>query len=311
MSILPVGTFPVFKRKMAEFWGRPDVKSFFRKHGKETRQIFKVLEKGPISPRELAHMGKMTWGWGRKTHIGNVVLTRLWVSGRVMIHHRDGNMKYYALAEDIIPRRILETPAPAKGKDAYQIALMICRSSRLGSPSGAPEQWHDVGKTPEVRAILLKLEKDGLLFSLTLEGSEETLYAPVDDLTIWKNPTSPVEDYIRFLAPLDPLLWSRKVFRLVYGHDYCWEVYKIPKDRLYGYYCLPVLFNGDLAGLLEPFYRKKDRVLEIRSFHLLNNSLDKRKFRRALDEEMARFRAYLGAEDVKSPKSGPGREWFR
>jgi len=31
---------------------------------------------------------------------------------------------------------------------------------------------------------------------------------------------------IRFLSPLDPLLWSRKALRELWDFEYAWEVYK-------------------------------------------------------------------------------------
>jgi hypothetical protein len=84
--------------------------------------------------------------------------------------------------------------------------------------------------------------------------------------------------------------------------EYSWEVYKKVKDRKYGYYCLPILFHGDAVGLIEPFYRKKERTLEIRAFHLLDTTVDKARFRSALTDELLRFSSNLSAEclDVKS-----------
>lgn len=296
MSILPVETFPVFRRKMRGFERRRA--QFFVEYRKETNQVLRMLRNGPVSPRELADLGRMDWGWGHKAKISNVILTRLWVSGKVMVHHREGAVKYYALTEQVIPKKYLAAELPAE-EAAKEIALLIVKASRLVSSSRAPEQWFDVGKTKEVEALLGKLEREGKVFSLKVEGWRDKLYAPIEDMGIWNRPKDVEEDYVRFLAPLDPLLWNRQLFRTIYGLDYAWEVYKRPKERKYGYYCLPILFNGDAVGLMDPFFRKKDRVLEIRNFHLLARDIDMKRFLSALGKEMKRFCDYLGAEKIE------------
>jgi uncharacterized protein YcaQ len=297
MSILPVETYPIFGHKMKDF--EKKVAPFLKKHKKETQQVLKAVEKGPVSSRELTDFGKLEWGWGRRANVSNILLTRLWVAGKVMVHHREGAVKYYALPENIIPKKVLSAQIPTKGEDIKEIAKLIVKSSRLVSPSRAPEQWYDVGKTKEVRRILKELEKEGEVFSFNLHGYRDTVYAPIEDKEIWEAPHPPESDYVRFLAPLDPLNWNKALFRAIYGMEYSWEVYKKAKDRKYGYYCLPILFNGSAVGLIEPFYRKKDKVLEIRSFHVLDKKIEKNRFKRAVKAELKRFSEYLGAEKVE------------
>ena len=223
-----------------------------------------------------------------------------------MVHHREGAMKYYALPEDVLPENVLSIQPPRKGEDIKEIAKLIVKSSRIISPSRAPEQWFDVGKVKEVRRILKELEKEGDVFSFNLHGYRDIVYAPIEDRGIWEDPTPSNSDYVRFLAPLDPLNWNRALFNAVYNVEYAWEVYKKAKDRKYGYYCLPILFNSNVVGLMDPFYRKKDKVLEIRNFHVLDSGIEKKRFQRAVNEELARFSEYLGAEKIEVKS---GREW--
>jgi uncharacterized protein YcaQ len=159
--------------------------------------------------------------------------------------------------------------------------------------------WWGIGKTGKIRELLSMLEKRGDLFSLRVEGYPDILYAPIDDEDTWRDPPSIDEDYVRFLAPLDPMLWNRSLFKTVFGMEYAWEVYKRPHQRKYGYYCLPVIFNGRAVGLIDPFYRKKERVLEIRNIHILSKETDSKRLRAAFDAEMERFCEYLGAEKVE------------
>ena len=303
LSIMPVELYPIFKHKMKAFAKQKRIVSFFKNYRKETTLVLNALEKGPVSPRDLNDMGKMEWGWGHRANLSNIILSRLWVSGRAMIYDRNGAAKYYALPEKVIPKKILHADPPRKGEDLMEIAKTIVKASRLVMPGDSPEQWFEVGKTKNVREILQELERRGDLFSVQLEGSKDKFYAPVEDFAEWENPEPPKDTYVRFLAPLDPLLWSRRVFRMIYGREYIWEVYKRPKDRKYGYYCLPVIFNGDYAGLIEPFLRKKDRVLEIRNFHILDTNIVRNRFLVALSREMKRFCGYMTAERTEVKRS--------
>jgi hypothetical protein len=50
------------------------------------------------------------------------------------------------------------------------------------------------------------------------------------------------------LAPLDPMIYDRRVTRHVWGFDYTWEVYVPAPKRKRGYYALPVLAGRELVG---------------------------------------------------------------
>ncbi|MFQ5891829.1 MAG: DNA glycosylase AlkZ-like family protein [Candidatus Methanofastidiosia archaeon] len=303
LSILPIEKYPIFK------WMRTRLGEkhapFFKEHRKETNLVLKMLEEGPLSSRDIKGWKKVDW-WGR-TNLSRVILERLWSSGKVMVHHREGGVKYYALTEDVMPSKIYFAKAPKDEECVKEIVKMIVWASRLVSPFKAAEQWYTIGKTRKVRGILEILEKEGDIFSLKLQNYKDKLYAPIEDREIWEDPQSSDLEYVRFLAPLDPLNWNRALFKAVYGMKYSWEVYKKVKDRKYGYYCLPILFNGNAVGLIEPFFKKKEKVLEIRSFHMLDKKADKKKFKSALEIELLRFSANLEAVVLEVNN---GNEWL-
>lgn len=304
LSIMPVELYPTFKRQMASYSREKRVRLFFKKYNAETRHILQALERGPVSSRDIAvDMGRMKTGWGHNATVANMILARLWISGRAMVYNRDGAARAYSLPEYVLPKKLLEAEPPATGDDLIEIARIIVNAARLVTVSGSPEQWYHVGKANDVRRILGRLEREGDIFEVRLEGSSETFYAPSEDLGEWENAPDAEEDYVRFLAPLDPLLWSRKMFATVYGRAYSWEIYKKPKDRRYGYYTLPVMFNGEYVGLIEPYYRKAEKVLEVRSFHFLARDVNRNRFIPALHTEVDRFCKYLGAERTEIRKS--------
>jgi uncharacterized protein YcaQ len=296
-SILPMEKYPVFN------WLRTRMQNrhapFFTEHSKETALILNMLEDGPVTSRDIKGWKKVQW-WG-DTALSRVLLERLWITGRTAIHHREGAVKFYSLAEDVIPDSLYTAEPPEDDECMQEMTAIITRASRVVSPSRGAEQWYGIGKTQKVRELLTHLEKEGVVFSFHLEGWRGKVYAPREDYTLWHDPPE-VADCVRFIAPLDPLTWSRALFQAVYGAGYSWEVYKKVRDRKYGYYCLPILYHGDYVGLLDPFYRKGDQVLEIRNFYLFD-AADSR-MKTAITTELQRFLEYLGGRHIEI-KSGP------
>jgi len=302
LSILPIETYPVFhsRREFHREQNRP----FMKEHAGLVRHIMKEAGKGPVASRDF-ESDKKDHFWGM-TKVTRIALERLWMEGRLVIHHREGGVKFYSPAEDVIPPKLLEAGPPEDAEALQEKIRYIASASRLVSQGGAPEQWWFAGrKSAAVGKCLDSHVKAGQLFKLEIEGSKRGLYAMAGDRDVWADP-SESEPVARFMAPLDPLLWNRRLFAEIYGHEYTWEIYKQQHLRKYGYYCLPVLFSGDYFGLIEPFLRKKDSVLEVRSFHLLDREADNGEFREALGDELERFGRNLGAEKIEAGKKCPG-----
>ena len=62
---------------------------------------------------------------------------------------------------------------------------------------------------------------------------------------------------VTLLAPLDPLIYDRRLTRQLWNYAYTWEVYTPPAKRVRGYYALPVLTGVELVGHIDP---KADRI---------------------------------------------------
>ena len=62
---------------------------------------------------------------------------------------------------------------------------------------------------------------------------------------------------VALLAPLDPLIYDRRVTAALWNFDYTWEVYTPEHKRQRGYYALPVLAGMEIVGHVDP---KADRA---------------------------------------------------
>lgn len=57
--------------------------------------------------------------------------------------------------------------------------------------------------------------------------------------------------YARFIAPLDNMIWDRKMLEVLFDFTYSWEVYTPVAKRKFGYYVLPVLYNNQFVARFE------------------------------------------------------------
>jgi uncharacterized protein YcaQ len=65
------------------------------------------------------------------------------------------------------------------------------------------------------------------------------------------------------LAPLDPLIYDRRLARSLWDFDYIWEAYTPAPKRKRGYYALPVLSGTDIVGFVDPKVDRQRRTLSI------------------------------------------------
>lgn len=108
---------------------------------------------------------------------------------------------------------------------------------------------------------------------------------------------------LRALAPLDPLIWDRKVTEIIFNFDYVWEVYKPVKQRKWGYYVYPLLYKGDIIGRIEVKLQKKEELLEFFNFQKERNFEFDNESERAFVELAKRWKRMTKSSEVKTDKT--------
>ena len=89
-----------------------------------------------------------------------------------------------------------------------------------------------------------------------LRRAREQLASCRIDGTVWywpadENPRSrryAFDERLRLLAPFDPVVWDRRRFTLFWDWTYKFEAYTPPARRQFGYYALPMLWQGRVIG---------------------------------------------------------------
>ena len=73
----------------------------------------------------------------------------------------------------------------------------------------------------------------------------------------------PEEAAIRFLPPLDNLLWRRERIQDIFDFSYRWEIYIPDAKRQYGPYVMPILAGSRLIGRLNARCLRRQETLEV------------------------------------------------
>jgi uncharacterized protein YcaQ len=112
---------------------------------------------------------------------------------------------------------------------------------------------------------------------------------------------------IRFLPPLDNLLWRRERVADVFGFAYKWEVYVPAAKRKYGYYTMPILAGDRLIGRMNPLLDRDASRLVINLLHLERGVVPTTQLRTALRDALEGFARLHGASTLRVGPSRPTR----
>jgi len=105
-------------------------------------------------------------------------------------------------------------------------------------------------------------------------------------------PRDAPEQLVRLLAPFDPVVWDRRRFELFWGWAYRFEAYTPPAKRKLGYYALPLLWRDRMVGWGNVSVTGGQLRTEVG--YVGARPPQDRVFRRELEAELDRMRAFLG-----------------
>jgi uncharacterized protein YcaQ len=231
------------RRAMRERAARPGAwsGSLTRAEAKLGEALLREVERrGPSGAEDFDDGRKAKAAWGAAT-LARHTMQKLFFHGRLLVARRAaGQRRVYDLPERVLPARVLAAPEPDADAQRRWEALLRLRQRRLVALK---------------RAELARV--GDLVQALAVDGGA-TLHCLRDDLPLLDataaEPAGRAAPLL--LAPLDPLVYERKVTSALWGFDYTWEVYTPPAKRTRGYYALPVLAGAELVGHVDP---KADR----------------------------------------------------
>ncbi len=266
-----------------------------------------IRQEGPQCSLDYKLEEKTDWSWG-PTRVTRASLEGLFKIGKLGVHHRVNNRRYFDLIENLLPSEVLKAADPNQTLEEYQRWHVLRRISALGlAHPNAGEQWGGmIGvKSPQRQQILQELIENGDLMKVEVEELPgEIFYLLQEDKKLVNR--SKKGDSVReaaLIAPLDNLLWDRKNVKRIFDFSYVWEVYKPKEKREYGYYVLPVLYGDRFVARLDPGFDKKTRILTINNWWWEDGVNPDGQMIEALKRCLGDFMVYLDSEELKFSKT--------
>lgn len=286
-----------------------------------------------VSPRAVGNEGPRLMGVGynapeESSKASGRAIDLLWLGGELFVSRRQGAEKWYGLPERAVPGEVwaalaqpvagealaADPDAPARPWATLAVTRgvapwtdMIMR--RYLSAFGLAEtsdfrfgwQWL---KAAERRTWLEAAAQRGEVVPVRIAGVKRLYWAlaeVADDLAAAE--AAPAawepEPEVRFLPPLDNLLWHRPRLHDLFGFDYVWEVYIPAPKRRYGAFTLPILEGEQLIGRIDPRLDRAAGKLVLNLVQLEPGVTADRARRLRLARALRAFARWHGASEIE------------
>jgi len=275
----------------------------------------RIKHEGPLGAKDFEPppgiKGGTWWNWKP----AKFALEMLFWKGDLMIAGRRNFQKIYDLTERVLPADV-DTRFPTddelgqyfvrRALSAYGVARE--RDVHVFMQPGA-------GRDADIRAAskevisksLVDLVNAGEAVRVKIVEDENSDYFAlrkiIGNSQIRKDTPFP----IHILSPFDNLLNPRERIKRLFGFDYSVECYVPKNKRKYGYFVMPILWDGDFVGRLDPKTDMKQKTLIVRSLMLEEQFDITEDFLSALAKKLVELCRFNQCIEIKLEKTSPAR----
>lgn len=260
-----------------------------------------IREKGPVSSADIGFNDKVNWYWSN-TKLSRAALETMYFRGDLVVHHKKRTIKYYDLAEKHIDAKLLNLK-PHTDEFEHQKWRVLRRIGAAGLLwNKASDAWLNIdGLRSAVRNEIFKqLLAEEKILEIYVEGIKDKLYCLKTDRDllekILEEPN--LKTRCELIAPLDNILWDRRLIKALFDFDYKWEVYTPKSQRKYGYYVLPLLYGDRFIGRVEAVRNSKEGVLEVKNIWYEDGVKLTKEVKRDIDKCLCKFADFNECESV-------------
>jgi hypothetical protein len=279
-----------------------------------------VGERGPLTAAELSNRGERSTGWWSWWGTGNgkATLEHLWDAGLVAIAGRRGFERLYDITERVIPRTVLDAPAPAREQAMKQLISLAAKAYGIGTggdlagyfnvddwrdrlppgpPWERPQGLEGRRSKPIVKRLISELVEDRQLLPARVEGWTEQAYV---------HPGARVPKTVNaraLVTPFDSLVWDRGRLERLFGMKYSIEIYLPPQKRVYGYYVCPFLLGDTLVARCDIKADRERKTLIVQGA-FLEPGQKARRVAPELAGELRQMRSWLELDTIEVRERG-------
>ncbi len=311
LNLLPMHELPFYRLAWDHAAERYESGILRDQAGVAAAVIDKITSEGPLSTDSFRHLSHRVDWWWAETPVARAVMEALFVTGRLGIARRDGNRRHYDLVERLFPAELLAQRV-SRAQSLKHRLLSRHRAVGLMAVGGGGDLITGTGSATDRALITAELIAEGTLLPVEVDGMRQVRHILADELPILETTAAPPTDVaasVSFVAPLDPLIWDRRLLKALFGFDYTWEIYTPAARRRFGYYALPILFGDQLVGRIEPRLERRTRTLRVLGiwFESDFSPMSTPGFLPALRCALEDYQQFVGARHATWPRTNPGR----
>jgi uncharacterized protein len=297
--VLPIEQWPYFAFRRRAFRARG-----VRWHRFSPETCEKVLARlraeGPLTATQLggAKGGGPWWDWS------DVKIAVEWLldTGEVICARRTGWRRVYDLPERVLPDQLLSAE-PSDPECLAHLAGVTARALGVVTQADLVEyhrlNFHTAETYQHTRLVADAALAAGLT-PVTIAGTDHARNPA------WADPAALAEESagrrgrhrITLLSPFDSLIWDRQRTRQVFGFAHGIEAYVPKHKRVHGYYTMPLLAGGRLAGRADP--ARDGKTLVARKV-----SLERAAAAEPMAQALREAASWVGCDDVRLEQIEP------
>ena len=233
-------------------------------------------------------------------------LEALFAAGDLMIADRVNFQRVYDIKERVLPDWVDAVPADSEEGRRFCVEQA---ARALGVFDQRNLNWYAYIWAKQIKPTVQELHADGTLVEIqgeTMDGVRKWLVHR-DTLPLLQRAADGEikTERTTFLSPFDSFFWAHERDQRLWGFNQVLECYKRPQDRIYGYFCLPILHKDRLVGRFDPKLDRKTGVLNLLSLALEPGVTAEDELVAAVSAAMRDFLAWHGVKELRIDRSDP------
>jgi uncharacterized protein YcaQ len=262
--------------------------------------LARLRAEGPLTATELggAKGGGPWWDWSDV----KVAVEWLLDTGEVICVRRSGWRRVYDLPERVLPGELLAADPPDTECISY-LAGVTARALGVATHADLVD-YHRLNSLTSEKGQHARLVADAALAAglvpVAIEG------AGVKPAAGWADPAALEAESagqrgrhrVTLLSPFDSLVWDRKRTLRMFGFQHSLEAYVPKHKRVHGYFSMPLLAGGRLAGRVDP--AREGSTLVARKV-----SLERASAAEPMARALREAAAWVGCDDVRLEQVEP------
>ena len=231
--------------------------------------LLRITREGSLQTSDFEGDGQKRrswWDWKPAKY----ALEHLYARGDLMIAGRYKFQRRYDLTERVLPKWVDANEPTATDRDRFWVergarALGACLPRHAGDYT-----WMGVSRS---RPMVEELLREGILIPIhgsMSNGQTAELVIHRDNLPFLEQASDGALKALRttFLSPFDNLFWAVRRDEMFWDFHRVLECYLPAPKRVFGYFCLPILYQDRLVGRFDPKLERKTGLLRIKALYL-------------------------------------------